>query len=316
MSDYFFRLAKLTDQREITTFIKNYWKADHIYVLDNLFFEYEFKDFQNLNFILTFNLNNVLSGILGFIKYNSEINEQIFTVMWKVIPNVSDPMLGIKLFKKLIELYPNANFSTVGANEKTLKIYQYLGFKTGKLDHFVLINRKVSNFRIIKFIKTTDIYSTYIDNNIDMYSLTILTSKQISNFFLNSTTLDNSVIKEFKSFHKRYIKHPYYKYIIYGIISTNNDILNILVIRELEINQVKIARVINIIGNPSNLINVKSALINLVEINMYEYLDFYQYGIKDEILFNSGFIKKNSNNIIVPNYFEPFVSKTYIFLDS
>ena len=229
--------------------------------------------------------------------------------MWKVIPNVSDPMLGIKLFKKLIELYPNANFSTVGANEKTLKIYQYLGFKTGKLDHFVLINRKVSNFRIIKFIKTTDIYSTYIDNNIDMYSLTILTSKQISNFFLNSTTLENSVIKEFKSFHKRYIKHPYYKYIIYGIISTNNDILNILVIRELEINQVKIARVINIIGNPSNLINVKSALINLVEINMYEYLDFYQYGIKDEILFNSGFIKKNSNNIIVPNYFEPFVSK-------
>ena len=47
----------------------------------------------------------------------------------------------------------------------------------------------------------------------------------------------------------------------------------------------------------------------IVKINA-EYVDFYEYGIKNSIMLKSGLTKNNfNNNIITPNYFEPFVKR-------
>ncbi|MDE6748858.1 MAG: hypothetical protein K2K21_07340, partial [Lachnospiraceae bacterium] len=42
----------------------------------------------------------------------------------------------------------------------------------------------------------------------------------------------------------------------------------------------------------------------------YEYIDFYCYGISDDIMRQSGFIKRESDDVnIIPNYFEPFEAR-------
>ena len=44
-----------------------------------------------------------------------------------------------------------------------------------------------------------------------------------------------------------------------------------------------------------------------MKIKIYEYLDFYCYGVNERIIKTAGFEKNNFNKkIIVPNYFEPF----------
>ena len=41
----------------------------------------------------------------------------------------------------------------------------------------------------------------------------------------------------------------------------------------------------------------------------YEYIDFYLYGIEDDILRDAGFVLQDDDVNIIPNYFEPFVQK-------
>ena len=44
--------------------------------------------------------------------------------------------------------------------------------------------------------------------------------------------------------------------------------------------------------------------------NNYEYIDFVEVGLDKECLINAGFInRKEYENVIVPNYFEPFVQE-------
>lgn len=44
--------------------------------------------------------------------------------------------------------------------------------------------------------------------------------------------------------------------------------------------------------------------------NKWEYIDLYCYGIEDDILKRSGFLKRTENDPnIIPNYFEPFEQK-------
>ena len=192
-SNYTIRLALLNDSDIIRSFIKDYWKKDHIYVLDKNLFDYDFVDGDNINFILAFDEKKTLKGILGFIKYNTRKIEQIFTVMWKVIANISDPMLGIKLVKFLVHTNPKAQFSTIGANHKTLPIYKYLGFKTGKLEHFFIINYTLKNFKVLKIledIKINNSTNLFVD---DSYRLELLSLNEIQNYFVEPKPFDNNI---------------------------------------------------------------------------------------------------------------------------
>ncbi|MFQ9650174.1 MAG: hypothetical protein ACLRZZ_08080 [Enterocloster sp.] len=47
----------------------------------------------------------------------------------------------------------------------------------------------------------------------------------------------------------------------------------------------------------------------LLQVNGYEYIDCYQTGVKDEIMNGAGFLLKDDERTMIPNYFEPYVGK-------
>ena len=111
-------------------------------------------------------------------------------------------------------------------------------------------------------------------------------------------------------FEWRYLQHPNYKYLYAGVLDQDCKIVGLLVMRRVSHNNSYATRLVDFIGDPQVLVQAKNQLTDLVAQQESEYLDFYCYGLDGNILSSAGFrLNKNDSDIIVPNYFEPFVQK-------
>lgn len=294
--------AQIKDKEKIIEFIKKNWKEDHILVKDKFLFNYMYKeDDEKLNFILGIRKEKI-EAVLGFIKYTDQDNGEIFLALWKSINN---SMLGLKCLEYLLN---NFKVSCCGINLKTRPIYKFLGLETGKLKHYYLLNNKIEKFSIAK-IEERFQDENYLkkdkeskENGIKFKSMEELLEKCNYNNFKKY-----NFFKSIEYFNKIYFNHPYYKYEIIGIKNNFNEIESIMVLREIKIKESKCLRIIDFLGEESNLINIEGWLKNKILKNNYEYVDFYEIGIKDEILLKIGFKERKENDRnIIPNYFEPF----------
>ena len=93
------RLANTNDTSQIMNFINDNWKEGHILARDEDFFIYEHQCNNAINFVISLE-GGKINGVLGFIKY-SENNSDLATVIWKVLKNDTNPMLGIELLEFL-----------------------------------------------------------------------------------------------------------------------------------------------------------------------------------------------------------------------
>ena len=161
MSCFFkLKLASYTDKEKIMSFIFNNWEKNHILAKDHMFFDFQYKYKDNLQFVLALDNANRIIGLLGYMQYNPEKNKQdIALALWKVIPNLSDPVLGIKLIKYLRDNVKHRSIFCVGINKKTIGIYKFMGFQTGKLLHVAAFNAECKSFSIsIPPIKKKNFY--------------------------------------------------------------------------------------------------------------------------------------------------------------
>lgn len=285
-------------------FIKDYWAEKHILANNKEFFLYEFSNLEEaLNFIIAEDFNNKILAILGFIEYGKE-QQNIMTVMWKSISK-EQPFLGIELLKYLTEnkLYKSVSF--VGINKKTTGIYNYLGYTTDKLQHFYRIADK-DEYKIAH-IQDKRILPTSLEKE---FELVALNNFEDFTTAFNWALYENSNPKPYKELwyiEKRYYNHPIYNYQIFGIKNSDSDIINsVIICREITINNTKILRIVDFLGVETDLNYISYEIEQLIQKGNYEYIDFYQYGIDDNILYRAGFSKKTDNINIIPNYFEPY----------
>ena len=102
---------------------------------------------------------------------------------------------------------------------------------------------------------------------------------------------------------KNLISNKYKKNIFISNIYYSN-ILSILFLRNLNIKIVLIER------TPFQELSIFFSLIDLIKKYSAEYIDFYSYGMKSNYIIKAGFInRKKYQNLIIPEYFEPFVKK-------
>ena len=70
----------------------------------------------------------------------------------------------------------------------------------------------------------------------------------------------------------------------------------------------KSLRIIDFNGDHKKIRFIGGQLIKFIEKNNYEYLDFYNFGIDKKYFKSAGFSEVN-NDVIIPNYYEPFLRK-------
>jgi hypothetical protein len=165
--------------------------------------------------------------------------------------------------------------------------------------HFSFSNKRkkfyISNIKNIKSqLKNMNNSTFKILNKED---LNILNLKSLFSDYIPHKSIDYLI--------NRYVKHPIYKYILYGCFDKNLKLKIILITRKLIYKSSKAIRIIEIVGKNKDIIFANGLLNNLSK--NYEFVDLYSYGIDDSILKDVGFNNaQDYPKIIIPDYFEPY----------
>jgi len=294
------RLAEPKDSEDIQDFIKSHWKDDHIFVKDNNFFNYEMCLFGAPNFVLAFN-GGKLIGILGFTCNRDSIKtSDLFLVMFRVIKSQASIKVGINLINHLSSL-TKYKIHTIGANEKTLTYYNFLGFNTGWLDHFYWLNDdpKLS----FLFIKKSSNIKNFQQKNTD--ELFQIFESDLSKYKFNSISECGHNLPKSRSFFvRRYFRHPHYKYVFLSNIMLNG----FGVVREVDVKGFKGWRIIDWYGHLNKFSDFCSALIVRAKERNISFIDLYVKGINEDDLITAG-LNRISESVVIPNYLEPLVMK-------
>jgi hypothetical protein len=304
-------------------FINNEWKLDHILARNKKFFLYEHQNNNEINFIISRSIERgSIIGVLGFIKcsLNTKLSD-VATVIWKVSKTAKSPFLGVELLRFLQNLPQVRTIFSVGINKKTVGIYTYLGMQTGTLDHFVLLNANCKNFRVAKVllphfpvrIDTIPIKEGYSVTSIDTFA-------KIKHYGFDK--FENVIpYKDSYYYQRRYFAHPIYKYQVFGL-KFNEVLISIVFTRIQESEKGNVLRIVDFVGPESTFRYYSQFFNSFMQENNLEYTDIYCYGIDKESVLEAGFIDlklKESEELIIPNYFSPFVQKNVdilFFVDS
>ncbi|MEH6456383.1 MAG: hypothetical protein V7749_08675 [Cocleimonas sp.] len=286
---------------ELINFIDNHWRKDHIFVRNRELFDFQHKNGAIYNFILARQDGNII-GILGFIptsQYSEalKVNNELWLAIWKVRDDIKKPGLGLMMLNYLKKYHNNPTICSLGLSQQVIPIYKALKYNVGVLNHSAFFNQKkcTLTFVVPKI--------NYIVNCINKF-VEVDFVKKIDNLHLDDNIFDSHPKKNLEYLVNRYSNHPSYIY-DYLIFKEENKLLSIVVYRSIVIGDVKIARVIDILGESIMVEKFNYSISRFLDKYDFEYLDIVST-FRSEA--RSGFIS-NSNSLTIPNYFEPLEMK-------
>jgi len=311
------RIAKDSDKKSLLHFIKNKWNSDHVFVNNPEFFDYMHlsrKNDSEYTFVIAedYDSKDILA-IHGFITpnhYDASLTEKdVFLAIWKAL-DVGIPGLGIRTLE-YIQKHLNARLiEAISFDEEVTELYEVLGFTTGYLSHYVLFNSEMEKFQIAKNLDKEiliNLQNKKIFSNLNFGKLDVISS--LSEESVSKLANPYFPIKSKGFLINKYAKHPHYDY-YFAVASEGNEIKFIAVLRTLEIKQAKIIRIVDFLGDETMFPKVAPEFQYFLQEHNAEYLDFYFHGLDKFYIEQSGFISRKSYpDLIIPNYFEPFVSK-------
>ncbi len=314
--NYFkFRLATVQDIDAIMAFLKNEWSESHILANDKAFFQWQygndqFGDTNTINVVLMLDKEEQIVGINGFISYAAEgQGRYVSSAITKVKPDLEIPLCGVELIKRFKQLVPANAYYSSGTNSKTMipigeRVFHYT---TGIMQQFYILNDQMDTYKIVHIEHKVPM--DYEHTKMVLELLTDIADAEGRFDFSKKVKFQGYKSKEF--INKRYFQHPIYKYCIYGVKEEEGEAFSALLIgREIEVHQRKVLRLVDFIGDISNLAKLGTALHQLMYKNQYEYMDLMAGTLSVELMSQSGFVLRELEDTnIIPTYFEPFVQE-------
>lgn len=301
------RFVQIDELEKLQKFISIYWKKDHIFTRNTILLNWQHLDNINkrYNFITAFNKKTKLfDAILGFIspsQFDIEIPiRDIWLAIWKVSDEKLYPGLGFKLYQFLIMQLRPRSIGILGISEHAYKIYQALKFKTGTLSHLYIPNKQIKKYSIAAInshnhiLKESNSFIQFNEWDQKFFPGMDIYPQKTLNYFVN-----------------RYLKHPIYKYKIIEIFDNNKPIA-LFVYRKIFIDDRSCLRIVDWVGNLPN--NIKIEFQRLLELETAEYIDMLCNTEIENKIREMGFLQKDINMEIIPNYFEPYEQKNVTIL--
>ncbi len=304
--EYSIRYAQKSDMEMIMRFIDEHWKNGHILSRNKRLFEWQYGAFSDrLNVIIGIDKENKMQGMLGFIPYDSDTNKDIALALWKANPSTG--FLGIKMLLYLLKNEQHREVICTGITpDTTKKIYEQIGMSTGLMEHWYRLVKKDS-YAIAKVADS--VISDYQEHNKQISFVQIKCFEELETFLSKYKYDENSEGVPFKSLayiRKRYFEHPVYNYIIYLIENETDATMTVVILRLQRFKESGALRLIDCIGDISNLKYVTRELDRIVNENGAEYVDCYETGVSEEIMKSAGWENTREHENIIPDYFSPF----------
>lgn len=307
---YHFEIASLDSLDEIMEFIEKYWKSNHVLAKSKDLFNWQHLDktHQRYNFAIARDLKtNEIHAIQGFIL-SSHFDKDVSIVIqwgaiWKSRGDIAMPLLGTMLY---LYLEKNSNWDIdagVGLSNKAFPIMKKMGHIMGYCNQWYILHpykklfNLVGNFKDEKRCSSLSFLSDKFFENCDDYFM------DLSGLFLKCIP----AYKSLKYYQKRYLEHPVYKYHATKISDNNKTPLAVFIWRTCEHSESKCIRIVDYFGyNDAMEGCLESFQKMLIEMDA-EFIDFINAGIDDIYFEKAGFVDRKTTNIILANYFEPFV---------
>lgn len=286
----------------IMEFIDKHWKKNHILARDRNFFEWMYVDKDGCNFILSFDKQGVLNGIEGYIKYNNSEYPDIAGTLWKVLKS-DNPLLGMEIGSKMYEVTKARCDVAPGLTKRAVKINQVLGYLGGKLEHYYILGEQ-EEYNLAVVNGQAAVKRQFGNKQF----VKISSINELKKIISDEEQRKKIPYKDTSYIIRRYMEHPIYSYEILGIENEQN-IDCVIVGRMVEYKGAMAYKIIDIIGDFSQLMGTAQCFRDLIYENHYEYIDLYCVGVLEEYLLSAGFSKRTGDEVIIPNYFEPFERK-------
>ena len=307
-----FRIAGESDINGIMSFIRKYWDESHILGNDIDFFRYHYcEEDGSVNVYLMIDKQGEISGMLGFVQYSSTPQGRYFSgSIAKVKRDLPLPMCGVELMNRFYEyIAPYVEFAC-GTNPKTIlplfkNIFKY---QTGKMEQFFFLNEYLNEYRIISIPDSIKIKIAETGNSYaDQYCLHKKEKIDDIDFDFNKK-YEHLPIKSKEFIDKRYFHHPVFAYDVYGI-ENGEECKGILFTREIVYNSSSLILIVDFLGDIQCCGHIQNALKNILYEKKAECFSLLVANFPSEILKSSGFYKLESEDVIIPTYFEPFVKQ-------
>lgn len=288
----------------------------------------DYKDLENIQNFLSrewpltreyYEYYHVINGNLMFVIGEGESSKKIYGVCGLIITNrekITNYQLALLLVDKnnngfnsisLIHYIANKleskSVSACGVRPKALIIYEFLGYKTGKMNHFYkLADKEHYNVAVIneKRFKTSQFGNIKLKH--------IQSFEELGKLYNFDQNKKANPYKDAWCIKHRYFDSVYHKYKVYLIENQNGVNRSIIVMREINNYGTTICKIVDFIGYDSELAGIGGELDRLMKENDYEFMDFYSVGIDKNIMEQAGFIERTpEDKNIIPHLFEPFI---------
>ena len=314
---YEFRLAKREEIPQLMKFIEDYWGKNHILAHDRKLFDWMYvikDDNEHVNVAVAIDKNTqTIEQFFGIIDCSATHDlgkKDIWGALWKVCPEHDNfPFLGVELVKRLPQIKPHREYLGNGSNPQTSAklLRNVFHWYTENMKHYFLLNPNKTEFHIARII---DRPSPIVTKNALIKICTLTDINAVCQHF-DFDSVTTIPYKDAWYFNHRYFEHPYYHYIVWGL--QENDTANhtaLLVMREVQANGAKALRIVDYMGDSSLLHGIYPHLCDYLVEHDYEYVDFYFTGLNEVDAQAAGFTqRREEDNNIIPNYFEPFEQK-------
>lgn len=294
------RLCNRDDVESIQSFINDVWRQGHILSGSKELLDFQYLQDDHYNFFVAED-NHKIIGILGFIPVNlfdgSLSGKDYWLALWKTDDKYASPGLGISLLRALYKTFMPDSVGVSGINSEVRKLYEIMGFHTGKMTHYYIANPKYEKFYIAENMEVKPEFETGNSCFREITDITDITDLPVGYYPHKS--------KEYIV--NRYYRHPFYKYLFWAAYN-NEKLAAVFVMRLQKTKESQCLRIVDITGNYREICMKRQGFLSIIDLFNAEYMDCLNFGIAESIFFDWGFSKKEGNTII-PNFFEPFLKE-------
>lgn len=303
---YEIRFCRKDEYDKLIDFIRCHWIKDHIFCQSKEMFEFQHGNASDgyYDFVVAVHKETEeIHAILGFIRSSTydgctdEPPQAIYGAVWKVrddIQNKEIGKLGLGVLYYLIRSFPDSTYITLGLSPYGQTVYNAIHFNFGKTKQYYIASPYVDHFCIAKNPKTE-----MAKSNARVFIKKLTEAENISNDFYPD--------KNATYIRKRYLEHPVYSYELLGVY-VDNELICEWVVRTIKREESTCLRLVDMVGSLDGLNDIRGNVIDLLRQYKAEYIDCYNYGIEPEIFKRIGFFEVD-DEVIIPNYFEPFERK-------
>ena len=296
-----FEICSKDNVERLLVFIDRSWRKDHIFVRNRKLFDWQHKNGESYNFVLAIDGPDIV-GVLGFIptsQFSPALlpNNEMWLAIWKVRDDIGKPGLGLLMLNFLRKKFNNPTICSIGLSQQVIPLYKALNYEVGILEHRAFFNQykdisgpvTAPRGSVVKLTKG----SIQFDSQVKRADL-----EACEALFHSKPQKDPEYIV------KRYIEHPVYEYKLM-LFKNAGAVVSIVVYRIVRIDYLLIARIVDVIGESVLDEKFNYPISQFLRQDNIDYIDIVSNLRCGE---SSGFIQ-NSDNLILPNYFEPLEMK-------